>query len=66
MLTLRIPSHIIERLFSLINFEIHLLVVGCYFKLIVMTHSLWLRVQENFDHVTIPSCHRSTAGSSSS
>src|SRR2546429_791867 len=54
MLKARIPRHIIERLFGLIDFEIHPLVIGGYLELIVVIHSLWLRVQKDFYHVAIP------------
>jgi hypothetical protein len=54
MLKARIPRRIIERLFGLIDFEIHPLVIGGYLELIVVIHSLWLRVQKDFYHVPIP------------
>src|SRR5712692_1543083 len=54
MLKTLIPSHIIEWLFRLIDFEIHPLVIGGHLELIVVIHSLWLRVQENLHNVTIP------------
>jgi hypothetical protein len=50
----RIPRHIIEGLFGLIDFEIHPLIIRGYLELIVVIHSLWLRVQKDFYHVAIP------------
>ncbi len=54
MLKARVPRSITEWLFSLIDFNIHPLVIGRYLELIIVLHSLWLRVQEYFDDVAIP------------
>ena len=54
MLKARIPRSIIKRVFGFIDFKIDPLIVGRYLELIVVIHSLRLRVQENFGNVAIP------------
>ena len=50
----RIPRGIIKRVFGLIDFEIYPLIIGGHLELIVVIHSLGLRVQENLGNVAIP------------
>ena len=54
VLKARIPRGIIKWVFVLIDFEIDPLVIGSYLELIIVIHSLRLRVQEDFGHVAIP------------
>src|SRR2546430_15784130 len=49
-----IPRSIVKRVLGLIDFEIDPLIVGRYLELIVVIHSLRLRVQENLGNITIP------------
>src|SRR5690242_12293756 len=49
-----IPGGIVEGIFGLVDFQVDPLIVGSHLKLKIMIHTLGLRIQENFDDVTIP------------
>src|SRR5438876_268740 len=49
-----IPRGVVKRVPGLVDFQIDPLIVRGYLKLKIMIHTLGLRVQENFNDVTIP------------
>ena len=54
VLKARIPGRIVKRILGLIDFEIYPLIIGGHLELIIVIHSLWLRIKEDFDYVAIP------------